>query len=278
MKDSDIAPAMLAELQAAAHLQTLRDEELGVRHRIEYFYSPLFLRYAATRGKSPESMRVLDCGCGNGASAEYLASAGFQAYGIDVAGFRIEQWPERVKQDRVHLLAADATALPFADGSFDIVLSCGMLEHIGVHEVCTPEYHVEPLPNQAGLRAQFLAESLRILKPGGVVFVDHPNGRFPIDFWHNDYRARPRFHSSTERFLPSFREVMALARRVNPKCKVSAISPAGRFTFRRSNRRWYGKLLSRTMERYFELLRYRPFSSLASTALNPYLVIQITRS
>ena len=278
MQDSDTAHGTLSELQAAAHLQTLRDEEAGVHHRIEYFYLPLFLRYAASTGKSPGTMRVLDCGCGNGASAEYLAAAGFQAYGIDMAGFRIEQWSERAKRERVHLLAGDATVLPFTDGSFDIVLSCGMLEHIGVHEACTPAYHVQPLPHQAELRARFLAECLRILKPGGVVFIDHPNGRFPVDFWHNDYRALPRFHSPREKFLPSFREVKALARRVNRECKVNAISPAGRFTFRRSNRRWYGKLLSRTMERYFELLRYRPFSSLASTALNPYLVIQITRS
>lgn len=92
MRDSTTAPSTLAELQAAAHLQALRDEEIGVRHRIERFYLPLFLRQAAARGKSPDTMLVLDCGCGNGASAEYLAAAGFQAYGIDIAGFRIEQW------------------------------------------------------------------------------------------------------------------------------------------------------------------------------------------
>jgi len=278
MRDSTTAPSTLAELQAAAHLQALRDEEIGVRHRIERFYLPLFLRHAAARGKSPGTMLVLDCGCGNGASAEYLAAAGFQAYGIDIAGFRIEQWSQREKRNRVHLLAADATVLPFADDSFDIVLSCGMLEHIGVHEVCTPEYHVQPLSNQATLRSQFLAECLRILKSDGVVFLDHPNGSFPIDFWHNDYRALPRFHSPREKFLPTFREVVQLAQRVNAECRITAISPAGRFTFRRSKRRWYGKLFSTTLEKYFEVLRYRPFSSLAATALNPYLVIQITRS
>ena len=267
----------LAELQAASHLQALRDEEVGVRHRIQHYYLPLFLEHARAARKQPGTMRVLDCGCGNGASAEYLAAAGFQAFGIDLAAFRAEQWPERAALPGVHLLAADATALPFPDGFFDIVFSCGMIEHIGVHEECTPDYHVEPVVDQPQQRARFLAESMRVLRPDGVVFVDHPNGSFPIDFWHNDYRARPRFHSPSEKFLPKFGEVLALAKQAAPDCQVEGVSPAGRFTFQRSNRRWYGKLFAGALESYFELLRYPPFSKLSATPLNPYLVIRITR-
>ncbi len=79
----------------AAHLQALRDEEDGVRHRIQHFYLPLFLNHARAGGKSPESMRILDCGCGNGASVECLAAAGFEAFGIDIADFRVQQWTGR---------------------------------------------------------------------------------------------------------------------------------------------------------------------------------------
>jgi SAM-dependent methyltransferase len=261
----------------AAHLQALRDEEVGVRHRIQHFYLPLFLEHARALGRSPSSMRVLDCGCGNGASAEYVAEAGFDAFGIDLASFRVEQWTERVKLPRVSLLAADSTRLPFADGSFDAVLSCGMIEHIGVSEGCTPDYWVKPLPNQAALRQDFLAESMRVLKPDGVLFVDHPNGRFPIDFWHGDHRARPRLHSPREEFLPNFSVVAALAKKVSPTCTVRAISPAGRFTFLRSRRRWYGKIFTGALRMYFDVLRYPPFSLLAASALNPYLVIRISR-
>jgi len=274
---TDGAPNRLAELQDASHRQTLQDEEVGVRHRILNFYLPLFLAHAQTVGKAPGDMRVLDCGCGNGASAEYLANAGFQGFGIDNAAFRVDQWPERAAMPRVHLVAASATALPFPDRFFDIIFSCGMLEHIGVYEECTPDYKVEPLPAQEEMRRSFLAESMRILQPDGVLFVDHPNGNFPIDFWHNDYRARPRFHSTREKFLPSFVEVSTLAKSVAKGCSVEAISPAGRFTFRRSARRWYGKILTGAVQTYFEMLRYRPFNLLAGTALNPYLVIRITR-
>ena len=261
----------------AAHLQALRDEEDGVRHRIQHFYLPLFLNHARAGGKSPESMRILDCGCGNGASVECLAAAGFEAFGIDIADFRVQQWTGRATPPRVHLLAANATALPFADSSFDIVFSCGMLEHIGVAEGCTPGYWVSPLPRQTELRHRFLAESIRVLRPDGILYSDHPNGRFPIDFWHNDYRSLPRFHRPGERFLPSFDEVAELARSIAPNCSVEAISPAGRFTFQRSRRRWYGKMFTGTLKTYFALLGHPPFSHLASSSLNPYLVVRITK-
>jgi len=269
--------AELARLMHSAHLQALEDEEVGVQHRIGHFYLPLFFKYAQGIGKAPTAMRIMDCGCGNGASVEYLAAAGFQSFGIDIASFRAEQWVERSKLPRVHLLAADATALPFPDRYFDIVLSCGMLEHIGVAEECKPSYRVTPLSHQADLRERFLRESMRVLKPGGVLYLDCPNGSFPIDFWHNDYRSLPRFHWPSESFLPSFDEVAKLVRRVAPTCSIEAISPAGRFTFQRSRRRWYGKVFTDVMKVYLDLLKRRPFSGLASSPLNPYLVMRIAR-
>lgn len=270
-----------ASLQAdpahTAHLLALEDEEIGVRYRIFNFYLPLFLAFCSRRRTLPADVRVLDCGCGNGASVEYLASAGFRSFGIDIAPLRFEQWTVRVRQPGVALVGANAVALPFADGAFDIVFSSGMLEHVGVAEECATQYRVTALPGQRQLRQRFLAECLRVTKLDGIVYIDHPNGAFPVDFWHNDWRSRPRFHSPLQKFLPTFREVAGLCKAISPGCSVEAISPAGRFTFRRSQRRWYGKLLSGAMERYFQLLRDGPLHSLAASPLNPYLVIRIER-
>jgi SAM-dependent methyltransferase len=118
---------------------------------------------------------------------------------------------------------------------------------------------------------------MRVLKPDGVLYLDCPNGSFPIDFWHNDYRASPRFHWPGESFLPSFDEVAKLVKRVAPTCSIEAISPSGRFTFQRSRRRWYGKLFTDVMKVYLDLLKGRPFSWLAASPLNPYLVMRIAQ-
>ena len=174
---------------------------------------------------------------------------------------------------------ADGRQLPFPDARFEVVLSCGVLEHVGVAEEWEPEYRVAPLPDQAEQRRRFLAECLRVLRPTGVLYLDHPNGAFPIDFWHTkDAQGRqPRFHSLREGFLPSFGEVRHLAREIDPRCRVRALSPAGRFTFRRVKRRWYGQVFGGPSEAFFNLLRYWPLKWLAATPLNPYLVIEISR-
>jgi SAM-dependent methyltransferase len=265
----------LQQLMREAQVRALEDEEIGVRHRLLNYYIPLLLQWANGRGAHPESMRVLDCGCGNGASVEFLAAAGFQAFGIDLASLRADSWKQRARLPGVNLIQADATRLPFANHEFDIVLSSGMLEHIGVAESCTPEYRVAPLANQRELRQAFLSESMRVLRPGGVLYLDHPNGAFPIDFWHNDWKSRPRVHMPLENFLPSFGEVKRLVEAIAPGAQVQAISPPGRFTYRRSHRRWYLKWFSSGMEGFFNLVKHGMLSSLAKSPLNPYLVIRI---
>jgi SAM-dependent methyltransferase len=217
---------------------------------------------------------VLDCGCGNGLSVELLADRGFQAFGIDTWVVREQQWLERKAGAYV---VADGTRLPFVDAQFDIVLSSGVLEHIGVHEEWQPRYKVAPLPDQAVHRTRFISECLRVLRTGGVIYIDHPNGAFPIDFWHGDGRGLPRFHRLSEGFLPTYAEVRRLTGSVAPNCRVEAISAARRFVFRRVGRRWYGKLAAAPVELAYRLMEHRPFRWLARTALNPYLVLRISR-
>ena len=107
-----------------------------------------------------------------------------------------------------------------------MVFSCGLLEHIGVTEWADPRYHVVPRADQAELRRQFVVECLRVLRNPGALYIDHPNGAFPVDFWHNDNRGRPRFHRTSEKFLPTFNEVVRLAHAADLTCRVEALSPA----------------------------------------------------
>lgn len=59
-------------------------------------------------------------------------------------------------------VCADACALPFAEGSFDVVLSNSVIEHVG----------------DAGRQARFAAEALRC---GHALYVQTPNRGFPVE-------------------------------------------------------------------------------------------------
>ena len=113
--------------------------------------------------------RVLDVGCGRGVltmAAAHRVNRG-SVIGVDVwnrnalSGNRAKSVLENAKMegvdDRVEVREGDARALPFADETFDIVLS-----NFVVHE----------LKNRAD-REQMMREVSRVLRPGGqVALVD----------------------------------------------------------------------------------------------------------
>jgi len=269
---------------SAEHLEGLRLEVEGTRRRILDYYAPLIRAEMAQArdacgpagedagvperrrpGGVPPPLRVLDCGCGNGISVDLLSEAGFEAWGNDLSQLRKWQWRERTRRDR--LVVASALSLPFPDGYFDVVISSGVIEHIGVEETSIPRYRVTPLPNRDALRAAFLRELLRV---GKTIYLDCPNGAFPIDFWHSDGPGRPRVHSTREGFLPTFAEIRSL---VPPGVSVQALSPYRRLQFRQAGRHWWGRALAKPAEWY---LRWMP-GFIAKSALNPFLVVGVRR-
>ena len=109
-------------------------------------------------GLKPGS-RVLDVGCGPGSLAlkakERVGSEGVVA-GIDASAEMIEVAQEKAQRAGVEIdFRLEAVEkLPFADQSFDAVLSSLMMHH---------------LPDD--LKRQGLAEIQRILKPGGCLVI-----------------------------------------------------------------------------------------------------------
>jgi ubiquinone/menaquinone biosynthesis C-methylase UbiE len=104
---------------------------------------------------------LLDVGTGPG----YLALAASRLVGPDGVAVGIDASPEMIdrartlaarKDSQASYLVATAESLPFADGSFDVVVSRLVLHHLPV-----------------GVRDLALAEMMRVLKPGGrLVIVD----------------------------------------------------------------------------------------------------------
>jgi SAM-dependent methyltransferase len=119
---------------------------------------------------------ILDVGCGVGTNLDLLAERypGARLHGIDV-----ERDPLRFcRGDRdVPVCQADASALPFASASFDLVAALDTLEHVA--------------DDGAALR-----EFLRVLRPGGTLLLTVP--AFPAlwgnvdDLGHHFRRYRKR--------------------------------------------------------------------------------------
>ena len=101
--------------------------------------------------------RVLDAGCGPGASAVWLArELGAKVVGVDLSPGHVYRARRLANRngvlDRVVFERRDFTATTFPDESFDVVWA--------VESVC----HAKDKP-------RFLAEAYRLLKPGGRLIV-----------------------------------------------------------------------------------------------------------
>jgi malonyl-CoA O-methyltransferase len=103
-------------------------------------------------------LSILDVGCGTGRHAIRLAAAGALVHAIDFSPAMLAQARAKPGSERVTFHNHDlSTPLPFADQSFDRVVSGLVLEHI---------------PDLSG----FFREMRRVCRPGGyaVVSAMHP--------------------------------------------------------------------------------------------------------
>src|SRR5439155_26716427 len=73
-----------------------------------------------------EDLSVLDVGCGSGWFSREAARRGARVTSLDIAIQLLHETRRKVQTERVN---ADACALPFADASFDLVMSSECIEH-----------------------------------------------------------------------------------------------------------------------------------------------------
>jgi ubiquinone/menaquinone biosynthesis C-methylase UbiE len=118
------------------------------RYEIQPFMRTL-MEFENFRGK-----RLLEIGCGLGTDLLQFAHAGALVSGVDLTSASIELVRKRFALEciRVDAQVADAEHLPFADNSFDVVYSFGVLHH-------TPDTQMA------------IAEVYRVLKPGGLIII-----------------------------------------------------------------------------------------------------------
>ncbi len=110
-----------------------------------------------------EGMTVLDVGCGTGAHLEAYVEAGATCTGIDASPSMLDHARSRI-EGRATLTLGDASDLPFADGSFDLVFTSLFL-----HEL-------EP-----DTRSRVLDEMVRVVDPNGrILIIDYRAGSLRV--------------------------------------------------------------------------------------------------
>lgn len=104
--------------------------------------------------------RILDIGCGPAVMEAELLKRSKEVWGIDASGQMVQYGKARMNKhpagERCHLAIGDIERLEFASGSFDAVVSMGVIEYLLTYD-------------------RALGEIYRVLHPGGVAVITVPN-------------------------------------------------------------------------------------------------------
>lgn len=112
-------------------------------------------REVVRRAVSLPGDRVLDLGCGNGNLIRMLREVKrASCWGADLSPQMIQEAGKNLG-DKVNLAVADAAALPYGDGQFDIV-------------ICNASFHHYTEPERA------VEEIRRVLRTGGTLILGDP--------------------------------------------------------------------------------------------------------
>jgi SAM-dependent methyltransferase len=175
------------------------------RRRAEQWLVPTIQRLI----KPSPTTNVLCVGCGNAVDVLVLREHGYISYGMDADS----NCHSGVKG--LAFVNCDACHLPAASGKFDVTVSLEVIEHVG-----TPPGCWKPTAESRKVREKFVAELVRVTKPGGTIILATPNRLFPFDE-HGPGKSQIRWHGPFRDATLSFPEVKALFERHS--CRIGVI-------------------------------------------------------
>jgi ubiquinone/menaquinone biosynthesis C-methylase UbiE len=103
----------------------------------------------------PQAIRLLEIGTGSGGIAHYFAT--HKNIRCDVTA--VDVVDQRLLRDKYDFVLIEDTVLPFANGSFDVVISNHVIEHVGNRDA----------------QCHHLSEIHRVMKVDGIGYLAVPN-------------------------------------------------------------------------------------------------------
>lgn len=141
---------------------------------------------------------VLDVACGEGYGTDILSSVAEAATGLDVSRDAVAHARSRYGRANLSFVNGSAAELPFADHSFDLVVSFETIEHHDRHQEMISEIH-------------------RVLRPGGLLIISSPNKQYYSvePGYQNPFHVKELFREELLELLSSaFRHVQLHGQRV----------------------------------------------------------------
>lgn len=154
----------------------------------DYIYDRFFKEYEI-KNKSKE-LKLLDVGSGKGNHLVGFSRLGIKTYGLD----KRKECINVLKEFDIRECDIEKEKFPFEDNSFDFVFSKSVLEH-------------------ATNTDNFLEETLRVLKPKGIVIFLTPDWKSQLEFFWDDYTHVKAFTKK------SLQNAMKMNNFVNIKCE-----------------------------------------------------------
>lgn len=112
--------------------------------------------------------RILENGCGVGMYVEHLSPFGGTVIGLEYDFERAKE----ARKNSPHIFNAAGESIPLPSGTFDLILSHEVIEHVQ--------------DDRAAIR-----EMIRVLKPGGRIVLFCPNRGYPFEthgiYWKGQY-------------------------------------------------------------------------------------------
>jgi ubiquinone/menaquinone biosynthesis C-methylase UbiE len=114
-------------------------------------------------GQGDRVLHVADIGCGAGTQSLIWSQAGHSVHALDINERLLQLGRERARSagSEIDFRLGSATDLPWPDGSMDVCIVLELLEHVAEWQACLDEF-------------------VRILRPGGVLFLTTTNRLCPL--------------------------------------------------------------------------------------------------